>query len=157
MPKPLYLNQCWHIASWILTNIIHWNLNQNTKYFIQASASENIVCKMVATSPRVRHHSYLFFLAQYLWHNFHDQTAMISLLENAFQNVMNKMAAILSRPQRVNSLRPSDTIWRHRSMSTLAQVMACCLTASSHYLNQCWLMISEVLRHSPDSNFTENT
>ena len=44
-----------------------------------------------------------------------------------------------------NSLRPSDTIWRHRSGSTLAQVMACCLTAPSHYLNQYWLIISEVL------------
>ena len=56
-----------------------------------------------------------------------------------------------------NSLWPSDAIWRHRSMSTLAQVMACCLTSPSHYLNQCWLMISEVLQHSPDGNFTENT
>ena len=27
-----------------------------------------------------------------------------------------------------NSLRPCDAIWRHRSGSTLAQVMACCLT-----------------------------
>ena len=44
----------------------------------------------------------------------------------------------------LNSLRPSDAIWRHRSGSTLAQVMACCLTAPSHYLNQCWLIISKV-------------
>ena len=36
-----------------------------------------------------------------------------------------------------NSLWPSDTIWRHKSGSTLAQVMACCLMAPSHYLNQC--------------------
>ena len=28
----------------------------------------------------------------------------------------------------INSLRPSDAIWRHRSGSTLAQVMAWCLT-----------------------------
>ena len=35
----------------------------------------------------------------------------------------------------VNSLWPSDTIWWHRSGSTLAQVMAGCLTAPSHYLN----------------------
>ena len=35
--------------------------------------------------------------------------------------------------------------------------MACCLTAPSHYLNQCWRMISEILWHSPDNNFTENT
>ena len=57
----------------------------------------------------------------------------------------------------VNSLWPSDAIWRQRSWSTLVQVMACCLTAPSHYLNQCWLMICEVLWHLPDSNFTENT
>ena len=42
------------------------------------------------------------------------------------------------------SLWPCDTIWRQRSGPTLAQVMACCLTAPSHYLNQCWLIIGEV-------------
>ena len=42
----------------------------------------------------------------------------------------------------VNSLWPSDTIWRHKSGLTLAQIMACCLTALNHYLNQCWLIIS---------------
>ena len=35
----------------------------------------------------------------------------------------------------VNSLWLSDAIWCHRSVSTLAQVMACCLTAPSHYQN----------------------
>ena len=39
----------------------------------------------------------------------------------------------------VNSLWPSDAIWRHRFRSVLAQVVACCLMAPSHYLNQCWL------------------
>ena len=33
-------------------------------------------------------------------------------------------------------MRPSDAIWWHRSGSPLAQVMAWCLTAPSHYLNQ---------------------
>ena len=37
-------------------------------------------------------------------------------------------------------LWPSDAIWRQRSGSTLAQVVAWCLTAPSHYLNQCWLI-----------------
>ena len=55
--------------------------------------------------------------------------------------------------KKVNSLWPNDAIWWHRSGSTLAQVMACCLTASSHYLKQCWLIISEVQRHSPGRNF----
>ena len=49
---------------------------------------------------------------------------------------------------------PSDAIWRYWSGSTLAQIMACCLTAPSHYLNQCWLLISEVPWHLPDNNFT---
>ena len=37
----------------------------------------------------------------------------------------------------INPLWPGDAIRRHRFWSTLAQVMACCLTAPSHYLNQC--------------------
>ena len=49
-----------------------------------------------------------------------------------------------------NSLWPSDAIWQHKSGSTLVQVMACCLTAPSHHLNQCWLTISKVPRHSPE-------
>ena len=41
---------------------------------------------------------------------------------------------------------PSDAIWWHKSASTLIQVMACCLTAPSHYLNQYfWLLIRKVL------------
>ena len=43
-----------------------------------------------------------------------------------------------------NLLWPSDTIWRHRSGSTLAQLMACYLTAPSHYLKQCWLTMEGV-------------
>ena len=50
--------------------------------------------------------------------------------------------------QWVNWLWPGDAIWWHRTRSTLAQVMACCLTAPSHYLNQCWLIIGEVRWHS---------
>ena len=32
---------------------------------------------------------------------------------------------------------PGDSIWQHRIRSTLPQVMACCLMAPNHYLNQC--------------------
>ena len=54
----------------------------------------------------------------------------------------------------ITSLWPRDAIWRHRSGSTLAQVMASCLTAPSHYLNQCWLNISVALWHSTENDFT---
>ena len=59
----------------------------------------------------------------------------------------------------INSIWSSGTIWRHRSQSSLAQVMACCLTAPSHYLNHCWLLITVrftwVQFHSdcPSNNF----
>ena len=53
----------------------------------------------------------------------------------------------------LNSLWPSDAIWRQGSRSTLVQVMACCLTAPSHYLNQCWLVITKVQWCSSGSNF----
>ena len=52
-------------------------------------------------------------------------------------------------------LTPCDAIWRHGSGSTLVQVMACCLKAPSHYLNQYWLINSEVLWHSPEGNSQE--
>ena len=56
----------------------------------------------------------------------------------------------------VNASWYSDAIWRHRSGSTLAQVMACCLMAPSHYLNQCWLNIYVALWHSAENVFTRN-
>ena len=52
----------------------------------------------------------------------------------------------------INSLWHRDAIRRQGTKSTLAQVMACCLTASSHYLNQCWLIISKVRWHSSEAN-----
>ena len=53
-----------------------------------------------------------------------------------------------------NSLWPSDIISWHIFGSTLAQAMACCLVAPSHFLNQCCLIIGEVFS---DGNFTGNT
>ena len=44
----------------------------------------------------------------------------------------------------INSFWSSDTIWRQRTGSTLAQVIVYCLTAPNHYLNQCLTEISEV-------------
>ena len=55
-----------------------------------------------------------------------------------------------------NSLWPNDAICRHKSGSILIQGMACCLMAPSHYLNHCWLIISEVLLHSLDDSFKGN-
>ena len=50
---------------------------------------------------------------------------------------------------------PSDAIWHHKSWSTFDKVLVCCLTATSHYLNQCWLIIKHVLWHWSERNFTK--
>ena len=56
----------------------------------------------------------------------------------------------------VNSLWSSDAIWHHETWSRLVQVMAWCLMAPSHYLNEFWLILSKVLHHSREGNFTGN-
>ena len=49
--------------------------------------------------------------------------------------------------QHVNLLAPRKAIWHHWIWSTLVEVMACCLMASCHYLNQYWLTVDEILWH----------
>ena len=49
-----YLNQHLVIVNWTLRNKLQWNFNQNTKFCINANASENIVCEMVAILCRGR-------------------------------------------------------------------------------------------------------
>ena len=75
---------------------------------------------------------------------------------HAFSDHTFQIIITSPRGQWVNKLRPSDTRWWHKSESTLAQIMACCLASSSHYLNQCWLIMSKVLGHFPEGNFTGN-
>ena len=50
---------------------------------------------------------------------------------------------------KVNSLWPGDTIWWHRSGTTLLQIMVWCLLTPSHYLNQHCHIINGSLKHSP--------
>ena len=49
------------------------------------------------------------------------------------------------------------TPYGDRSGSALSQEMACCLTAPSHYLNQCWLIFSKVQWHSVEGNLTRDS
>ena len=62
-----------------------------------------------------------------------------------------------------NYLRPSDAILRQRTWSTLAQVVACCLTAPSHYLTNANLssarsfgfQVRAIPQEMPQSSITE--
>ena len=48
-----------------------------------------------------------------------------------------------------NKLWSNAAICQYKNGSALAQVMTYFLTAPSHYMIQCWLIISKVLWHSP--------
>ena len=89
-----------------------------------------------------------------IWNKIPTNLSRNCMPKYRLQNVGQLAQASMSY---IHSLRPGDAIWRHRSGSTLARVMACCLTAPSHYLKQCWLIISKVLWHSFESNFIRDT
>ena len=68
------------------------------------------------------------------------------------KKIVSNISAIFVQAS-IYSLWPSDAMWRYRSGSTLAQVMARCLAAPIHYLHHYWLLSGEILC-SPESNFT---
>ena len=136
-----YLNQCWNIVDWTLGNKLKWNLNQNSNIFIQANAFENVIWKMVAylCCPQcVKHRNGIERCSNA---NF---SSLVAQKVSLWYLVVLLMITQLAPWQLFNSLWPSNARWRQRSGLTLAQVMACCLTAPSNYLNQSWLIISKV-------------
>ena len=130
------------ISVWTSVPILHHKL--------WSSLIQVIACHLVDSKPLCK--SILIYCElKRLGTNFSEifmQKTKIFFLENAFGYVICKMAAILFWPHCDNSLRLSDIIWQHRSGSTSAQVMACCLMAPSHYLNQCWLTVfTKIIGH----------
>ena len=125
-----------------------------------------MACCLVAPSHYLKQCRLL--ICKVLWHSTESNFAMSAqamILYNEFGNYTFKIIATSHRGQwveklsivRVNSLWPGDAIWRHRSVSTLVQVMACCLMAPSHYLNQYWLIKSRNEWHSFEVNYTRIT
>ena len=78
------------------------------------------------------------------WGHFQKEEVLLNIICKKFLYI-----ALLTRCGLV-------TPYGDRSGSALAQVMACCLTAPSHYLKQCWLIISQDLWHLPEDNFRWN-
>ena len=105
---------------------------------------------------QVRHEVHVWDLVAFIWRQFHRKFEIYLFLILSRSLTINNLRLQLYLPwgQWVNSLWPSDATWQHIYGSRLAQAMAWCRQAPSHYLNQCWLLISEVLWHSPLSNFT---
>ena len=79
------------------------------------------------------------------------------ILNNGTNIPSDNSASTCFAIQLINSLWPHDAVYQHESRSILAQVMACCLMAPSHYLNQCWLIISTIHWQSSEGHFTRDT
>ena len=167
-----YLNQCCNIVNGTLRNKVQWYFSQNSNIFIQQNALQNAVCQMTSIlyQPQCVNGFYFCILTtctiwtfvleckmiptgRLIWlmlsdisDHSHLDLNMSVLLANVFYHHYPKDG--------INSLWSSDAICWHLSRSTMAQVMACCLTAPSHYLNQCWLIISKVQWHLPEGNLT---
>ena len=73
----------------------------------------------------------------------------IRQIKNVMKVAIGPLSPGPTGPVRVNSPQTSETLWGHKSGSTFDLVMVCCLTTSSHYMNQCWLVISELLWRYP--------
>ena len=128
-----HLNQCWNIVvSTLLKKKKNlWNLNQNMSIFVLDNLFRNVV-RNVSKTVAILSLPQCISWSQHL------------LLCGYWERLNGNFMSYKPQSSKFNLLWPSDTIWRHRSGSTLAQVMACCLTAPSHYLNQYWLIISKV-------------
>ena len=113
-----YLNQCWIIVNWTLANIFQWKLNQNTAIFIVENAHENVVCEM---RPSCLGLNELKSYSAIVLDSWNSITGPCSLTHCGLV-----------------------TPYGNRYVSTLAQVMVCCLTAPSHYLNQYWFLICDI-------------
>ena len=132
------------------TNPSIWYVVTKNAYFVfilSCLLSKNTISN--ETKPATSHHLnqwWLVYLHIYASHSLNDLTM-----------VMIMACCLIISWTNINSLWPNDAIWGHRSASTLSQVMACCLTAPSHHLDQCWLIIRKIQLHSSDGNFTRDT
>ena len=141
-----YYSDCWLNCWRFITSL--WS---SSKYVVQQLAVE---CSL----PYIKRQCASFFngstVGYWVCHSYQSIYKSIGIYQTICRRDLCVLLLFLFS---FNSLWPSDTIWRHESGSTLAQVMACCLTAPSHYLNQSWLIISKVQWQSSESNFTRYT
>ena len=143
-----HLNQWWpkschHMASLCHNGLTHWGRVMHicvSKLTIIGSVN----CLSLGWCQAIFWTTDGILLTDTLGTNYSE--ILIEIQTFSFKKMHLKMSSRKWQPSclGLNTLRPSDAICRHRSGSTLVQVMACYLTAPSHYLNQCWLTISKV-------------
>ena len=149
-----YLNQCWLIITKFQWHSSEGNFTIDILVSSHWTLLENYLSKICFRSPVGQWVKDDTWAVQFSFDTFKNVQCTSALLKWFYfhqYHVFPIGSTIL------NSLWPGDAAWRHWFGSLLAQVMACFLMAPSHYLNQCWLIISEVHWQSAQGNFTRQT
>ena len=131
-----------HIRSYSMYGISQWPYNVKSS-LIGWDHTQHDPCILIENLPsNTRHTTFNSLIPGRC--GFKRKLVIFKLISRI--NILSTSCKIALRwmPQHLTN----DAIWRHRSGSTMAQVMACWLMVPSHYLNQYWIIISEVLRHS---------
>ena len=120
-----------HLQSYVNRDNMHWPI-------LLTQCSGNIIARLLANGWTIFTCKLHCYWLKGLW-------VMTASIHNTIRNT-NSLKAIRA----ASSLTHCGLVtpYGDRSGSSLAQVMACCLTAPSHYLNQWWLIINEVQWHS---------
>ena len=120
-----------------------WTNNRDAGDLRRHHTHYNVIMMVLATELDI-------FLESFFAFNYYEKRSVHLKL---FFKMTTEVPAI-TRPfdvygcsEGVTTLWFSDSTWRHRSGSTLAQAMAWCLTAPNYYLYQCWLIISKTQWH----------
>ena len=114
---------------WLNTMLTQWGLMAVVRYWTVFS-SVQAIRRQANTRTNIEINVKFKSLEKNIWYMIYD------LMQNCYVN--------------------SWGMWRHRPGSTLAQVIACFMTAPKHCLNQCWRTINYVLCHSHESNLMGN-
>ena len=139
-------HQCFYCLSLI------WPARQANNTFLKRS---KLPCCSKLTSLTVCHHM-VSALTRPQWINTLGKTALPKLVGYSFHKMGIHHWLVKLFQKIFNSLWPSDTIWWHRSGSTLAHVMGSCLMVTNHP-NYCWLFIKGILWHLSESNVIRST
>ena len=151
----------YHMMSPGYNELRHWTVfawsadprRSARNFFFQAS-------KFSCQAGKFSYFHIKFWCSNYVWvitGRFNGSIVQLQWVEGRLVWCQSKLIMIVNLISLLfNSLWPSYAIRWHESRSTVAQVMACCLTAPSHYQTQRWLIISEIFWHSPEGNLTLN-
>ena len=135
-----YPNMYWYIVNYTPWDKLQCNFDHKILHiFFQENAIKSVVCNQEPIS-------YNFLLQCSAFFYVLKKVFMYPDKECNYEGIITFFWDFL-RTHDINSL------WQYICGSTLVQVLAWCLMAPSHYLNQCWLIIYEVLWHSPVGNF----